>query len=223
MSFHPDFSELDLVTSQRTFLIDRDPIILKEWTFRMKYTQCPACERAIVFLLFVDMGKDPPRIIKEIQVWPKGISRSPLPKEVPAHLAEDYREACLVLADSPKASAALSRRSLQNLLREKAGVKPTDLSKEIDEILASKTLPSDLADAIDGIRHIGNFAAHPLKSTNTGLIVDVEPGEAEWTLDVQEDLFDFYFVRPTRLAGKRDALNKKLAEVGKPPMKQSKP
>jgi hypothetical protein len=29
------------------------------------------------------------------------------------------------------------------------------------------------------VRTIGNFAAHPIKSTSTGTIVDVEPGEAE--------------------------------------------
>ena len=49
---------------------------------------------------------------------------------------------------------------------------------------------------------------------------NVEPGEAEWNLDVLEDLFDFYFVRPARTAAKVDALNKKLIEAGKPPMKK---
>lgn len=39
------------------------------------------------------------------------------------------------------------------------GVKPGDLSKEIDE--AMKTLPSYLVESIDAIRQIGNFAAHP--------------------------------------------------------------
>ena len=51
-------------------------------------------------------------------VRPKGISRAPLPPEVPSEFTKDYQEACLVLTDSPKASAALSRRCLQNLLRE---------------------------------------------------------------------------------------------------------
>lgn len=215
-SFHAIFHVHFLHKKDLTPLVDEDG-----W-WGVKFTQCPACNRSTIFLQI--MGRfDPKTLLKEIQVWPKGISRSPLPQEIPNQFSDDYREACLILADSPKASAALSRRCLQYLLREKAGVKPTDLSKEIDEVLASKTLPSDLADAIDAIRHIGNFAAHPLKSTNTGLILDVEPGEAEWTLDVLEDLFDFYFVRPARIASKRNALNKKLAEAGKPPMKQSKP
>jgi hypothetical protein len=85
---------------------------------------------------------------------------------------------------SAKSSAALSRRCLQNLLREKAGVKHQDLAKEIQEVLDSRVLPSHLADAIDAIRNIGNFAAHPMKSQHTGEMVSVEPGEAEWTLDV---------------------------------------
>src|SRR5207249_3839211 len=58
-------------------------------------------------------------------VHPKSVSRSPCPPQVPKDLAEDYTEACLVLDDSPKGSAALSRRCLQHLLREHAKVKPS--------------------------------------------------------------------------------------------------
>ncbi len=81
-------------------------------------------------------------------------------------------------------SAALSRRCLQALLREKAGVKPSDLSREIDQVVASKTLSPDLAEAHDDIRTFGNFAVHLLKSTDVALVLDVEPCEAGWTLDV---------------------------------------
>jgi hypothetical protein len=152
-------------------------------------------------------------------VHPKAAARTALSTDVEQKYAADYSEACLVLSDSPKASAALSRRTLQLLLREKAGVKPSDLSKEIEQVLASGKLPSQLGDAIDAIRNLGNFAAHPMKSTNTGEILDVEPGEAEWLLDVLEGLFDYYFVQPAVLQRKKDALNKKLAEAGKPAMK----
>lgn len=156
-------------------------------------------------------------------VHPRGMARASLPKEVVEPFASDYREACLVLSDSPKASAALSRRCLQALLRAKASVKSGDLVKEIQQVLDSNTLPSDLAAAIDAIRAIGNFAAHPTKNTSTGQIVDVEPGEAELLLDVLEELFDFYFVRPAQLKAKLDAVNKKLVDAGKPPLKQPAP
>jgi hypothetical protein len=138
---------------------------------------------------------------------------------VPPDVAEDYREACLVLPDSAKASAALSRRCLQHLLRTAAGVKPGNLADEIGQVVDSKQLPSHLAGAIDAIRNVGNFAAHPLKSTSTGEILPVESGEAEWHLDVLEQLFDHYYVAPAATKRRREALNEKLKEAGKPPMK----
>lgn len=101
----------------------------------------------------------------------------------------------------------------------KSRCKKRDLANEIQQTIDSKSLPSHLSESIDAIRNIGNFAAHPLKSTSTGEIIDVEVGEAEWLLDVIEALFDFYFVQPAILKAKREALNKKLAEIGKPPMK----
>jgi hypothetical protein len=177
------------------------------------YTKCPDCDRVVMRLDHHREGEK----VGESLIRPKATARASLPPDVPEAFAGDYREACLVLADSPKASAALSRRCLQNLLREQFKVKPSNLSDEIDEVLPE--LPSHLAGAVDGIRNLGNFAAHPMKSSNSGEILDVEPGEAEWCLDVLESLFDFCFVQPAVLAKKRQAVNQKLKEAGKPPMK----
>ena len=55
----------------------------------------------------------------------------------------------------------------------------------------SGKLPSHLTGSLDAVRNIGNVAAHPTKSEASGEIIDVEPGEAEWNLDVLESLFDF--------------------------------
>jgi hypothetical protein len=161
-----------------------------------------------------------PAVLQTLLVWPKGISRSPVPADVPPAIVEDYKEACLVLTDSPKASAALSRRCLQVLLRTAAGVKPGNLSDEIQQVLDSNSLPTSIAENVDAVRNIGNFAAHPNKSTSTGEVLPVEPEEAEWNLEVLESLFDVFFVQPARAKEKRDALNKKLQDAGKPPLKQ---
>ena len=110
-------------------------------------------------------------------IYPLGATRSSAPKEVPSEIRQDFNEGCLVESLSKKASAALARRCLQNILHEQ-GIKKHNLSQEIDE--AMKTLPSHLSEAIDAIRNIGNFAAHPIKSTNSGNIIDVEKGETEW-------------------------------------------
>ena len=52
------------------------------------------------------------------------------------------------------------------------------------------------------------------------MIVEVEPGEADWLLDVLEALFDFAFVQPKRLEERKRMLNAKLKALGKPRMKQ---
>lgn len=107
---------------------------------------------------------------------------------------------------------------LQHILRARPGTVPKELSGEIDQAINS--LPSHLSSAIDAVRVIGNFAAaHHQKSTNAGEIFDVETGEAEWSLEVLEGLFDFYFVQPAILKAKRDAVNKKLQDAGRPPMR----
>lgn len=172
-------------------------------SIKLEFSRCANCGKNVISL----NGKI---------IYPSGSLRPPCPREVPTSISQDYTEACLVEPFSKKASAALSRRCLQNILRDQ-GIKHGDLSKEIDE--AMKTLPSYLAESIDAIRHIGNFAAHPIKSTSTGEITDVEDEEAEWALNVLEDLFDFYYVQPAIVKRKRDAMNKKLADLGKPPLK----
>ncbi|MEO5688340.1 MAG: DUF4145 domain-containing protein [Burkholderiaceae bacterium] len=144
--------------------------------------------------------------------------RAAAPEEVPAEIAEDFNEAAVVLGDSAKASAALSRRCLQAVLRDK-GFPQHDLARQIDAVLAAKVLPSSLAENVDAIRNTGNFAAHPMKNTNSGQILPVEPHEAEWNLEVLEGLFDFVYVAPARDAARKAAFNAKLAAAGKPPMK----
>lgn len=186
------------------------------WVIR--YQTCPTCNKLIIFLDNIEQRLGFP-IISTTLIRPKGFSRSPVPPEVPADIAEDYIEACLVLDFSPKASAALSRRCLQNLLRSAANVNHGNLANEIQQVLDSSTLPTHIEESIDGIRNIGNFAAHATKSQQSGEIIAVEPGEAEWNLDVLEMLFDFYYVQPAITAKKRADLNAKLASVGKPPMK----
>ena len=185
---------------------------------------CPSCKRMNLFLV---KGTAPGGIPNGLftkrsaaaPIRPKGSGRPPSPPEVPTRIAEDYTEACVVLVDSPKASAALSRRCLQHLLRDAAGVTAGNLADEIQQVIDGGSLPSHLVEMVDVVRTIGNFAAHPIKSQRTGQIIPVEAGEAEWNLDVLEALFDFYYVQPAVAAGKRAALNAKLKEAGKKPMK----
>jgi hypothetical protein len=152
-------------------------------------------------------------------------NRKPCPAEVIVKsptIAADYAAACLNLNISPKASAALSRRSLQQVLRENEtipsmkGKQDNTLTDEIKYVIALNKLSSRLAGKLEHIRHVGNFAAHPSKDIITGAIIDVEPVEAEYNLELLEDLFDFYYVEPMRDAQRKAALNHKLSSAGKP-------
>jgi hypothetical protein len=186
---------------------------------------CPACGKIIIEIVCAQKstgggnGFHFAGVRKRFLGYPRVASRPAPPPEVPKDFSDDFIEAALVITDSAKASAALSRRCLQHILREKAGVKHGNLANEIDQVISDNLLPSHLSEAIDAVRNIGNFAAHSIKSTSTAEVVPVEPGEAEWNLDVLEGLFDFYFVQPEILKKRRATLNEKLASVGKPPVK----
>lgn len=174
---------------------------------------CPSCSRIILFLAKRHLDDTFQTVSEGTLIYPRGTSRPPLPSEVPEELAKDYKEACLVLPDSPEASAALSRRCLQNLLREYAGVIPRDLYSEIEEVLPK--LPSHVAEVLHMVRKIGNFGAHPNKSEKTGEILPVEPHEAEWNVEALEELFDFYFVQPKRIEARKEIISKKEKEAGR--------
>ena len=217
----PEEEEIDKGT---LYMLDdgfvRSYIILK--------SRCPiyGCNGLIIHLIYGDDtflgddGKiggfiDEPKIQL---IYPRNLNIK-RPDGVPSDIFQDYEEARLVLQDSPKASAALSRRCLQNLLVQKAGVKGINLYEDIQQVIDSGALPSDLVEEIDAVRQIGNFAAHPIKSTSSGEIIGVEPQEVEWTLEVLEGLFDFYYVKREKVDKRKAALNKKLQDAGKDPMK----
>lgn len=178
----------------------------------LSWVVCPGCNSPTVWIRTVAAN-----VIRKPMVYPRAQARLALSAEVPEDIARDYAEACEVLAISAKASAALSRRILQRLLREYGGFRERTLETEIEKALP--TLPSHLADAIDAVRHVGNIATHPIHSGTTGEIVDVEAGEADWLLSTVEALIDFYVVQPAVLAAKRAALNEKLADAQKPRLK----
>lgn len=206
--------------------VSADPSNLN-YGLEVESTDCPACERLVVRLNNGKVRKIESEgfsywVMEEVGgskvIYPDTTSRK-VEDEVPDTYKAEYLEASKVLTISPKASAALNRRILQRILREDFQIQKNSLAQEIDAFIERKDTPSYLADAIDAVRNVGNFAAHPQKDLSTGEIVDVEPGEAEWILEVLDSLFDFTFVQPTRLQNRKNNLNSKLQSIGKPPMK----
>ncbi|MGA2059800.1 MAG: DUF4145 domain-containing protein [Thermoguttaceae bacterium] len=132
--------------------------------------------------------------IKTWNLIPPSLAKS-YPDFIPKPIIDDYNEACLIVDLSPKASATLSRRCLQGILRDYWRVKAGRLIDEIEQI-KDKTDPATW-DAIDSVRKIGNIGAHMQKDID--LIVDVDPDEARILIGLIEMLFeDWYIVRAER-------------------------
>lgn len=116
---------------------------------------------------------------------------------VPSAIIDDYEESCKIRNDSPKASATLSRRALQGMIRDFWGVKkPQDfkglwsLKNEIEAIKDS--VDPDVWAAIDAVRNIGNIGAHMELDVN--VIIDVEPEEAAKLIGLIELLIEEWYI-----------------------------
>ena len=176
---------------------------------------CPECRQDILVLKHSSNGTNH-------IVHPRFPTRNTVPTQVPKDISEDYIEACNVLNISPKASAALSRRCLQGILSAH-GYKGKNLAKQVDALLAEtdarKALSPALSTTIDAIRNFGNFSAHPIDDITTNQIIPVQEHETEFCLEIIEEMFDHFYVRPALAAARKAALDAKLAAGGKPASK----
>jgi hypothetical protein len=198
----------------------------KQWGYDIAHGFCPECHQLIVLIrhgTYWQQGFDEAAIRElfpkeEEIIYPKRRAK-PLPSDVPLRYRNDFNEAFACLDVSPKASSAVSRRLLQDILENHYNVGKANLASQIEIFVARPDVPPYLSEQVDAVRNIGNFAAHPLKSTCSGEILDVESGETDWLLGTLEALFDFAFVQPERLKQQRAQLNQKLGAAGKPPLK----
>jgi hypothetical protein len=183
------------------------------WLYRT--AKCPKCGELTIE---ISPPKETDGERKWRQVQPIGSNRGPVPPEVPKAIATDYVEACVVLPLSAKASAALARRCLQAVLHDQ-GFKGSDLAKDIDQLLKARVLPTHIHETVDAIRRFGNFGAHPINDKTTLQVIDVEPEEAEWCLEILERLFGHFYVGPAAERKRLAGLDAKLKAAGKPPSK----
>ena len=177
---------------------------------------CPECHRPVIKLLRLTQDGS-----EEWFVYPRGeASRRTADRAVPPEKRVDYEEAAAVLPTSAQASAAISRRLIQSILSE-GGYSGQHLDKQIVAFIADPKNPSRLKENLDYLRELGNFSTHEIKSARTGEVMRVEPGEAEWCLEVLDGLLDFYHVGPARDAHRRRQFNERVAEAGREPLSPS--
>jgi len=155
-------------------------------------------------------------LLNKWQLLPNSRSK-PQPDYIPEQIRKSYLEACLICDLSPMASAALSRRCLQGIVRDfwiipKA--KRGNLGAELNFI--KDRIDDDMWKAIQTIRSVGDIGAHMEKDVN--YIVDVEPDEAELLIELIETLLDEWYVARKR----REDRSEKTRLLGEKKLEQRK-
>jgi hypothetical protein len=134
-------------------------------------------------------------------------SAKPQPSYIPKPIRDDYHEACAIRDLSPKASATITRRCLQGMIRDFCRISKKRLIDEINDLRAAVQqgkapigVQPDSIEAIDYVRQIGNIGAHMEADIN--VIVDVDSDEAQILIGLVELLFEeWYVARETRESG----------------------
>jgi hypothetical protein len=152
-----------------------------------------------------------PRPVRQWSLLPAS-SAKPQPDYIPEPLRRDYEEACAIRDLSPKASATITRRCIQGIIRDFCSITKKRLIDEIKELRllvdagqAPAGVQPDTVEAIDHVRGIGNIGAHMEADIN--VIVDVDPDEAQVLIGLTELLFEEWYVA-------REQRTQRLAKLG---------
>lgn len=160
-------------------------VVYGESCVQLTYYKCPNCGKYTVFA----KGKGSEVSDIDTLIRPKSLAIQ-FPEYIPIAIRQDYEEAYAILTLSPKASATLSRRCLQGMIRDFWKIQKSSLYKEIDEL--KDKVPADLWETINALRQLGNIGAHMEKDTN--IIVDIDPNEAESLLKLIELLMEEWYI-----------------------------
>ena len=136
--------------------------------------------------------------IEKWSLLPASIAK-PQPDYIPAPIKKDYEEACKIANLSPNASAVLSRRCLESMIKNFCEIKENSLYQSIEKLnsklennQAPKGVTEETIEAIDSIRRMGRIGAHMKEPT--GMLVDIDPEEAILLVELIEMLFKEWYV-----------------------------
>lgn len=172
--------DIDYLNPKHTYIgtsTDTKNVVTNE--LKVQFVKCPYCSKTSYKVFSYDKNC-------WTNIYPNSCTKQ-FNNAVPNDVYKDYSEACAILSASPSASATLSRRCLQKMIRQRWNIELRTLENEIDKIPISNISQLE-RDALHAIRQIGNIGAHPDK------ILEVEPEDAELTIKIIEIFFQKWYV-----------------------------
>lgn len=197
---------------------------------------CPHCQRPSVFSLIAGLGTAPNSghrlgvmqcqgcldfILAEfvqhnhsfayLKHYPLGNPDQRVAVEIPAHIAEDFKEALRCLHVSAwNATAEMCRRAVEaGCIDRGAPAKLKVLEDKIDWLADNQKITPDLRDAAHKVRLGGNRGAHPPEygpKSEVGIITDenapveiIEEEHARAIVDFTRHFFQYVYVIPKQL------------------------
>ncbi|WP_104697775.1 MULTISPECIES: DUF4145 domain-containing protein [unclassified Helicobacter] len=151
-------------------------------------------------------------------IYPRQLATPPI-EDMPEKVKEIYKEASLVLGDSPRASCALLRLALQELMiylrdnyEDYRDLKGKKIDDDIGILVKNHNLSVNIQRALDSIRIIGNNAVHPKE-----LDINDNPDIAEKLFKMINLIVKEMITRPREInelyattpQGARDAIEKR--------------
>lgn len=183
----PSFMTADSLEFSRLMVEEVENLIEIDNAVAVEFAVCPACDKTSIKILGI--GKEV-RGIK--QDFHPSSNAKQFPDYVPEAIRQDYEEACKIVNLSPKASATLSRRCLQGMIRDYWSISgKKNLYQEINSI-EDKVDPQVLK-VLSGVRELGNIGAH--MEQDIDLIIDIDPGEATQLIKLIEYLIEQWYIK----------------------------
>lgn len=159
------------------------------------WVQVATCENCAKHIVWVD----------DMYAYPDIVAEEPNP-DMPEELKQLYNEAGLIYNKSPRAACALLRLAIDRLCNE-LGEKDRDINKNIGE-LVKKGLPTDVQQALDVVRVVGNKAVHPGQ-----IAFDVDDvGTATMLMRLLNMIVSRMISEPKEIAGLYDQLSESVKQ-----------
>ena len=150
----------------------------------IEFYRCPNCDEYTIISTVLYDGSG-----RVVLIRPTSTAKQ-FPDYIPAQIRNDYEDACAILNLSPKASATLSRRCLQGMIRDFWGITRKNLNQEISAL--KDIIDPTLWQVLDNVRQIGNIGAHMESDVN--LIIDIDPNEAQSLISLIELLMKEWYI-----------------------------